>query len=76
EVIRDEKGKWILRYNCFLRKYSIFIVELCGILDSLLLLRKQSYDEVTIQSNNLEIVEAICDNKLECSNSTVVRRVQ
>ncbi|MBA0776849.1 hypothetical protein Gotri_011791, partial [Gossypium trilobum] len=76
EVIRDEKGKWILRYNFFLRKYSIFIAELCGILDSLLLLRKQIYDEVTIQSDNLEVVEAIYDNKLECSNSTLVRRIQ
>ncbi|MBA0723336.1 hypothetical protein Golax_003920, partial [Gossypium laxum] len=32
-VIRDEMGKWILGYNWFLGKSSVFIAELWGILD-------------------------------------------
>ncbi|MBA0847739.1 hypothetical protein Goshw_022411 [Gossypium schwendimanii] len=38
EIIRDEKGKWILGYNLFLGKCSVFVAELWSILDGLLLL--------------------------------------
>ncbi|KAG8503614.1 hypothetical protein CXB51_001608 [Gossypium anomalum] len=38
--------------------------------------RKQGYDEVTIQSDNLEIVVAISNSKLEGSNSTHIKRIQ
>ncbi|MBA0748014.1 hypothetical protein Gogos_004870 [Gossypium gossypioides] len=38
-VIRDKMGKWILGYNRFLRKSSVLIAELWGILDWLLLLQ-------------------------------------
>ncbi|MBA0799979.1 hypothetical protein Gohar_010456 [Gossypium harknessii] len=43
-MIRDEMGKWILRYNRFLRKSSIFVAELWRILDGLLLLQKQGHE--------------------------------
>lgn len=52
-MIRDEKGKWILGYNRFLGKYLVFVVELWGILDGLLLLHKQGHDKVLILSDNL-----------------------
>ncbi|MBA0676941.1 hypothetical protein Gohar_017456 [Gossypium harknessii] len=38
--------------------------------------RKQGYDEVTIQFDNLEIVVAISNSKLEESNSTLIKRIQ
>ncbi|MBA0673623.1 hypothetical protein Goklo_024898, partial [Gossypium klotzschianum] len=60
-VIRDGKGKWILGYNRFLGKYSVAVAELWGILDGLLLLQKQGYDEVTVQLDNLENVISICE---------------
>ncbi|MBA0750940.1 hypothetical protein Gogos_002316, partial [Gossypium gossypioides] len=37
-----------------LGKCSVFVAELWGILDGLLLLQKQGYDEIVIQSDNLE----------------------
>ncbi|MBA0568701.1 hypothetical protein Golob_006174, partial [Gossypium lobatum] len=43
-VIRDGMGKWILGYNWFLGKSSVFIAELWGILDRLVLLQKQGHD--------------------------------
>ncbi|KAK5842318.1 hypothetical protein PVK06_004657 [Gossypium arboreum] len=38
--------------------------------------RRQGYDEVNIQSDNLEIVVAISNSKLEGSNSTLIKRIQ
>ncbi|MBA0601539.1 hypothetical protein Gorai_004713, partial [Gossypium raimondii] len=40
-VIQDNMGKWILRYNRFLEKCSVFTAELYGLLDSLTQLQKQ-----------------------------------
>ncbi|MBA0818810.1 hypothetical protein Gohar_025536, partial [Gossypium harknessii] len=60
-VIRYGKGKWILGYNHFLGKYSVAVAELWVILDGLLLLQKQGYDEVTVQLDNLENVISICE---------------
>ncbi|MBA0572486.1 hypothetical protein Golob_002826 [Gossypium lobatum] len=54
----------------------LFVAELWGILDGLLLLKKQGYDEIVIQSDNLEVIGTIGDSKLERSNSTLVRRIQ
>ncbi|KAK5825672.1 hypothetical protein PVK06_020530 [Gossypium arboreum] len=38
---RDETEKWILGYNRFLGKSSVFVAELWGIFDGLLLLQKR-----------------------------------
>ncbi|MBA0699839.1 hypothetical protein Goari_001444 [Gossypium aridum] len=67
------KGSWIVGYNRFLGKCSVFVAELWGILDGLLLIQKQGYNEIIIQFDNLEVVVAISDSKLERSNSTLVR---
>ncbi|MFQ6628269.1 hypothetical protein Gotur_007013, partial [Gossypium turneri] len=58
-LIRDEIGKWILGYNRFLGKSSVFIAQLWGILDGLLLLQKQWHDRVLILFDNLEFVRHI-----------------
>ncbi|KAH1057185.1 hypothetical protein J1N35_035250 [Gossypium stocksii] len=71
-VIHDGKGNWILGYNRYLEKCSVFAAELWGILDSSDLLQKQGYNGVIIQSDNLEAVVAINNSKLEGSNSTPV----
>ncbi|MBA0698053.1 hypothetical protein Goari_021562, partial [Gossypium aridum] len=75
-VIRDNMGKWILGYNRFLEKCSVFTAELYGLLDGLTLLQKQGYDRVLIQLDNLEMVKTICDRKLDRSNISLVRRIQ
>ncbi|MFQ6650339.1 hypothetical protein Gotur_023412, partial [Gossypium turneri] len=64
-VICDGKGKWILRYNRSLGKCLVAVVELWGILDGLLLLQKQGYAKVIIQSDNLENVISIYESKFD-----------
>nr|KJB82714.1 hypothetical protein B456_013G210500 [Gossypium raimondii] len=70
------KGNWIVGYNRFLGKCSVFVAELWGILDGLLLIQKQGYNEIIIQFDNLEVVVTISDSKLERSKSTLVRQIQ
>ncbi|KAK5785852.1 hypothetical protein PVK06_040473 [Gossypium arboreum] len=75
-VIRDGKGKWILGYYRHLGKCTAAVAKLWVILDGLLLLQKQGYDEVIIQYDNLRNVISICDSKLEDSKSSLIRRIQ
>ncbi|KAK5794235.1 hypothetical protein PVK06_035452 [Gossypium arboreum] len=57
-------------------KKSRFDAELWGLLDELLLLQKQGYDKVIIQSDNLGNVIFINDNSLVGPKSTLIRRIQ
>ncbi|MFQ6644682.1 hypothetical protein Gotur_019806 [Gossypium turneri] len=75
-VIYDEKRNWVLGYNRFLGKCSVIVTELWSILDGKLILQKQGYDKVVIQFDNLEIVIAISDRKLEGSTSNLIKRIQ
>ncbi|MBA0840320.1 hypothetical protein Goarm_002910 [Gossypium armourianum] len=75
-VIYDEKRTWVLGYNRFLGKCSVIVAELWSILDGKLILQKQGYDKVIIQFDNLEIVIAISDRKLEGSTSNLIKRIQ
>lgn len=75
-VIRDGKGDWIMGYNRFLGKCSVVVAELQDILDGLLFLQKQGYDEVIIQSNNIKNIVSISDKKIEGSKTTLLKRIQ
>ncbi|KAH1121485.1 hypothetical protein J1N35_004645 [Gossypium stocksii] len=44
---------------------AVTIAELWGILDGLRFLQKQGYDEIIIQSDNLENVISICDSRTD-----------
>ncbi|MBA0550508.1 hypothetical protein Golob_021449 [Gossypium lobatum] len=58
-VLRDQNGNWILGYNHYLGKCTVFEVELWGILDGILILLSKSFNKVTIQIDNLEVVRAL-----------------
>ncbi|XP_017628711.2 F-box protein At3g07870-like [Gossypium arboreum] len=75
-VIRDGKGNWVLGYNRFLGKCLVVVAEFWGILDGLLLLQEQGYDEVTIHSDNLEIIISISNSILEELSFNLIRRIQ
>ncbi|KAH1106532.1 hypothetical protein J1N35_010300 [Gossypium stocksii] len=75
-VIHDGRGQWILGYYLPFGKCTGAVVELWGILDGLLLLQKQGYAEVIIQSNNLENVISLCESKLDGPKSFLIRRIQ
>ncbi|MBA0874379.1 hypothetical protein Goshw_015778 [Gossypium schwendimanii] len=74
-VIHDEKGTWILGYNRFLGKCSVAVAELWGILDGFVLLQKQGYDEVIIQSDNFKNVISISDKKNTRPKNNLIRRI-
>ncbi|MBA0854915.1 hypothetical protein Goshw_006589, partial [Gossypium schwendimanii] len=53
-VIRNGNGEWIMGYDRYLGKCSIFDAELWGILDGLALFQYRRYDDVMIQTDSLE----------------------
>ncbi|KAG8475469.1 hypothetical protein CXB51_032329 [Gossypium anomalum] len=57
-------------------KCSVAVAELWGILDGLLLLQKQGYDEVITQSDNLENIIFISESKLGGPKNSPIRRIQ
>ncbi|MBA0602594.1 hypothetical protein Gorai_002770 [Gossypium raimondii] len=52
---------------------SVFDAELWGILDGLTCLVDRGYDNIIIQSNNLDVVKNIQEGLVEDSNTTLVR---
>ncbi|KAG8500362.1 hypothetical protein CXB51_004181 [Gossypium anomalum] len=69
-------GKWILGYNRFLGKSSVFVAKLWGILDGLFLLRKKGHDRVLVLSNKLEVVKVIYDRNSVEPSISLVKRIQ
>ncbi|MBA0612531.1 hypothetical protein Godav_013127 [Gossypium davidsonii] len=63
-VIRNGNEEWIMGYNRYLGKCSVFDAELWGILDGLALIQYRRYDGVMIQTDSLEVVKAIQDTKI------------
>ncbi|KAH1038673.1 hypothetical protein J1N35_040416 [Gossypium stocksii] len=74
-AICNSKGEWIVGYNRFLGKCSVATTELWGLLDGLLILQKQGYNEVIISSDNLENVISISGNKWGDSSNALIRRI-
>ncbi|KAH1048763.1 hypothetical protein J1N35_039547 [Gossypium stocksii] len=54
----------------------IATAELCGLLDELIIVQKQSYNEVIIRSDNLENVISIYEGKHGGSKCALIRRIQ
>ncbi|MBA0637780.1 hypothetical protein Godav_005178, partial [Gossypium davidsonii] len=73
-VIRNNKGEWILGYNCCLGKCFAATVELWGLLDGLFIIQKQGYNKVIIRSDNLENVIYISESKFGGSKNALIRR--
>ncbi|MBA0875636.1 hypothetical protein Goshw_007301 [Gossypium schwendimanii] len=51
-VLQDQHGNWILGFNHFLKRCSIFKAKLWGILDGLLVLVSKTFKRTMIQTNN------------------------
>ncbi|MBA0678797.1 hypothetical protein Goari_020119 [Gossypium aridum] len=69
-------GNWILGFNHYLGRCTVFEAELCGILDYILMLLSRSFKRATIQTNNLEVIIVLQDNAMIDLGITVLRRVQ
>ncbi|KAK5810916.1 hypothetical protein PVK06_026233 [Gossypium arboreum] len=55
-VLQDQNRDWILGYNHFIGKCTIFEAKLWGILDGMLILLSKGYNGVMIHTDNLEVV--------------------
>lgn len=64
-VLRDQGGNWILRYNSYLGKCSLFEAELWGVLDGILLLLNKGYRQATVQIDNAEVAMVLGDKERE-----------
>ncbi|MFQ6649958.1 hypothetical protein Gotur_022468 [Gossypium turneri] len=71
--VRDHYKKWLFEFNRYLGSCSVFDAELWGILDGLTCLVDRCYDNIIIQSNNLDVVKNIQEGLVEGSNSALVR---
>ncbi|KAK5771808.1 hypothetical protein PVK06_048052 [Gossypium arboreum] len=75
-VLRNNKGEWILGFNCFLGKCSPVNVELWGLLDGLRIAQKQGYNKVIIRLDNLENFILVCESKAVVSKNPLIKRIQ
>ncbi|MBA0590479.1 hypothetical protein Gorai_019184, partial [Gossypium raimondii] len=70
-IVHDRGGAWILGFNKYFWNYSIFEVELWGILEGLSLLMELGYDSVLIHFDCLEAITTILERSSEGSNSVL-----
>ncbi|MBA0727781.1 hypothetical protein Golax_000741 [Gossypium laxum] len=71
--VRDHDGKWLVKFNRYLGSCTVFDTELWGILDGLTCLVDRGYNNIIIQSNNLDVVKNIQEGLVEGTNSALVR---
>ncbi|MFQ6627531.1 hypothetical protein Gotur_005497 [Gossypium turneri] len=74
-VLRDRSERWIIDFNRFLGFCSITEAELWGIKDGLELLLERNFDSVLIQTNSMEVINAIQEQASSGSELALVRRM-
>ncbi|MBA0611137.1 hypothetical protein Godav_011841 [Gossypium davidsonii] len=75
-AVRDGDGNWIMGFSRYLGVCSLFKAEVWGILDGILILLNKGYRRAIIQNDNLEVVQALTDVRLEDLGIIVLRRTQ
>ncbi|KAA3484878.1 putative LRR receptor-like serine/threonine-protein kinase [Gossypium australe] len=75
-VVRDREGNWIMGFGRYLGVCSPFEVKAWSILDGILLLLNKGFRRVIIQTDSLEVVQALNDLGIKESGVTVLRRAQ
>ncbi|KAA3465251.1 LINE-type retrotransposon LIb DNA [Gossypium australe] len=75
-VIRDKDGNWIIRFGRFLGVCTSFEAEVWSIHDGILLLLNKGYRRALIQTDNLEVVQALNDMDMEEPEITMLRRTK
>ncbi|MBA0752956.1 hypothetical protein Gogos_005624, partial [Gossypium gossypioides] len=74
-VVRKQNGDWILGFNHYLGDCSVFEVELWGVMNGLILLKRRGFNKVLIHTDSLEVVNAFQDRQLANSSSILMRRI-
>ncbi|KAH1108896.1 hypothetical protein J1N35_012664 [Gossypium stocksii] len=75
-VVRDSEGNWIMGFGHYLGVCSPFEAKVWGILDGILLPLNKGYRQIIIQTNSLEVVQALKDKGMEETGITVLRMTQ
>ncbi|KAK5792155.1 hypothetical protein PVK06_033269 [Gossypium arboreum] len=71
----DHNDGWIMGYCRYLGNYTVVEAELWGILDGLNLILNRSFEKVVIQTDSIEVVNAIQEGYSRTSNFALVRRI-
>lgn len=74
-VACKREEEWIVGLNCYLGLYSVFYVELWGVLNGLILIHGRGYKKAMIHTDNLKVVKTIQDVHLAYSSSALLRRI-
>ncbi|KAK5834445.1 hypothetical protein PVK06_018323 [Gossypium arboreum] len=72
--VRDHNGEWIIGFAKYLGNCTILEAELWGILDGLNLILDRSFRKFLIQTDSIEVVNAILEDSPELSRSALVRK--
>ncbi|MBA0850285.1 hypothetical protein Goshw_027841, partial [Gossypium schwendimanii] len=73
--IRNQNGKWIIKFNRYLGNCAVLDYKLWGILDGLKIALDRSFQRVSIQTDSLEVVNLIYEDVRRDSNFVLVRRI-
>ncbi|KAH1032557.1 hypothetical protein J1N35_044731 [Gossypium stocksii] len=73
--VKDYKGEWIIGFARYLGNCSVLEVELWGILDGLNFMVDRCFKKVLIQTDSIEVINAIMEDTRGISNSTIIRRI-
>ncbi|KAH1039675.1 hypothetical protein J1N35_041418 [Gossypium stocksii] len=75
-VVRGKDGNWIIGFGHYLGVCSSSKAEVWSILDGILLLLNKGYRQTIVQTNSLEVVQALNDMGMDELEITVLRRTQ
>ncbi|KAG8500610.1 hypothetical protein CXB51_004315 [Gossypium anomalum] len=73
--VRDHKGEWIIGFARYLGNCTMLESELWRILDGLNLILDRRFENILIQTNSIEAINAIMEGTLVNSKSTIVKRI-
>lgn len=71
----DHNEGWILDFSIYLGSCTVIDAKFWGILDDLKPIQDQGYKRVLIQTDSLEVVNAIQDYSFRGSNFALVRKI-
>ncbi|MBA0781929.1 hypothetical protein Gotri_002810 [Gossypium trilobum] len=73
--VRDHKGEWIIGFARYVGNCTMLESELWGILDWLNLILDRRFENILIQTDSIETINAIMEGTSGNSNSTIVKRI-
>ncbi|KAH1054951.1 hypothetical protein J1N35_033016 [Gossypium stocksii] len=73
--MRGHNGEWIIGFAKYLGNCIVLEAELWRILDKLNLILDRCFEKILIQTDNIDAINAILEDSLGSSNSTLVSKI-